>query len=492
MIDLNSQFFAILTKVGEAKQANADALGIPWKISQMGVGDANGTDPIPDRLQTKLVNERRRAPLNQLMVDPVNPSVLIAEQVIPADVGGWWVREIGLYDAAGDLVAVANCAPSFKPLLNQGSGRTQIVRMNFVISSLTNVELKIDPAVVLATRQYVDQQIIQVFPATRPAGTYTKVTINERGVVVAGETPSTLAGYGIKNAYTASEVDTIAGRKANNAITLAGYGIGDAYTKTQIDSSLLLKANVVYVDQQLFLKAGKATTLAGYGINNAYTATEMDTSLGLKANLQNPTFTGVPRADTAAPGTNSKQIATTEYVDRLAAGLDPWAMQPIGVPIPVMFGAAAPPKDKAYRYILLTYGDPYNAGVLTEEVITGVAPLVTSYARISLPGSPITGNTVYLLNTERRSIRPGGAGSNQDDALQNITGSVRGGIPTYQRGTPDGSFSFSPTPGSSQTGITGGGNDGIYDLTFDASRIARTSFETRVKNAGANFFMRVK
>lgn len=88
MTDQNSQFFAILTAVGEAKQANADALGVPWTFSQMAVGDANDTDPIPDRLQTRLINERRRAPLNQLTVDPKNPAVIIAEQVIPEGIGG--------------------------------------------------------------------------------------------------------------------------------------------------------------------------------------------------------------------------------------------------------------------------------------------------------------------------------------------------------------------------------------------------------------------
>lgn len=156
MIDANSQFFAILTKVGEAKQANADALGIPWVITQMGVGDANGADPIPDRLQTKLINEWRRRPLNQLKIDPANDAVIIAEQIIPADEGGKWIREIGLYDADGDLVAVANCAPSFKPVLSQGSGRTQVVRMNFIVTNAGVITLKIDPAVVLATREYVD------------------------------------------------------------------------------------------------------------------------------------------------------------------------------------------------------------------------------------------------------------------------------------------------------------------------------------------------
>lgn len=161
MIDQNSQFFAILTAVGEAKQANATALGLSWTFSQMGVGDANGTDPIPNRAQTKLINEWRRAPVNQVRPDPANPNIIITEQVIPADVGGRWIRELALYDADGDMVAVANCAPSFKPLLVQGTGKTQVIRMNFIVASTANIVLKIDPAVVLATREYVDLQIIE-------------------------------------------------------------------------------------------------------------------------------------------------------------------------------------------------------------------------------------------------------------------------------------------------------------------------------------------
>ena len=128
MADQNSQFMAILTAVGEARLANAQALGIAWNITQLGVGDGNGAEPMPDRLQTALISERRRAPLNQLKVDPNNASIIIAEQVIPEDVGGWWIREIGLYDEAGDLVAVANCPPTFKPQLAQGSGRTERVK----------------------------------------------------------------------------------------------------------------------------------------------------------------------------------------------------------------------------------------------------------------------------------------------------------------------------------------------------------------------------
>lgn len=215
MIDANSQFFAILTNVGMAKQANADALGIPWLITQMGVGDANPNglaDPpnsVPSASQTKLLNEWRRKPLNQLKIDPVNPAVIIAEQVIPADEGGKWIREIGLYDADGDLVAVANCAPSFKPLLSQGSGRTQIVRMNFIVTSTGNIQLKIDPAIVLASRAYVDAAILEVLPKNKTPGEFTRVKVNDRGVVVSGDNPETLASMGIKDSYTKPEVDAI-------------------------------------------------------------------------------------------------------------------------------------------------------------------------------------------------------------------------------------------------------------------------------------------
>lgn len=156
MADQNSQYMAILTAVGEARLANAQALGIAWNITQLGVGDANATEPMPDRLQTALISERRRKPLNQLKIDPNNASIIIAEQVIPEDEGGWWIREIGLYDEYGDLVAVANCPPTFKPQLAQGSGRTQVVRLNLLVSSTQNIQLKIDPSVVLATRAYCD------------------------------------------------------------------------------------------------------------------------------------------------------------------------------------------------------------------------------------------------------------------------------------------------------------------------------------------------
>jgi hypothetical protein len=157
-----STYFAILTQVGEAKLANAIALGQTLKLKNLAVGDGNGNLPMPSRTQKALVREVRRAGLNQLTVDPANPSQIIVEQVLPEDVGGWWIREIGIYDEAGDLCAVANCPPSYKPLMLEGSGRTQVVRIVLIVASTAAIELKIDPSVILATRKYVDDQDITV------------------------------------------------------------------------------------------------------------------------------------------------------------------------------------------------------------------------------------------------------------------------------------------------------------------------------------------
>lgn len=151
-------YYGILTAVGEAKDANAKALGIPLVYAEMAVGDGNGVVPVPDRNRTSLVHQQRRAPLNSLSRDPQNPNQVIAEQVIPESIGGWYIRELGLYDADGDLVAIANCPETYKPLLAEGSGRVQNVRMVIIVSSADNVQLKVDPSIILATRDYADKK----------------------------------------------------------------------------------------------------------------------------------------------------------------------------------------------------------------------------------------------------------------------------------------------------------------------------------------------
>ncbi len=156
---MTAKYYTLLTEVGAAKLANATALGVPLKLTHLAVGDGGGTLPTPNSKQVALVGEKRRAALNSLSIDPQNASQIIAEQVIPESDGGWWVREIGLFDEAGDLIAIGNCPESYKPQLAEGSGRTQTVRMVIITSSTDSITLKIDPSVVLATRSYVDNII---------------------------------------------------------------------------------------------------------------------------------------------------------------------------------------------------------------------------------------------------------------------------------------------------------------------------------------------
>ncbi|HEM6631719.1 TPA: phage tail protein [Citrobacter farmeri] len=159
---MSAKFYTLLTDIGAAKLASAAALGVPLKITQMAVGDGGGVLPTPSAQQTALVAEKRRAALNMLYIDPQNSSQIIAEQVIPETEGGWWIREVGLFDEAGALIAVGNCPESYKPQLAEGSGRTQTVRMVLITSSTDNITLKIDPAVVLATRKYVDDKVLEL------------------------------------------------------------------------------------------------------------------------------------------------------------------------------------------------------------------------------------------------------------------------------------------------------------------------------------------
>ncbi len=152
-------FFIVPTAAGDAKDANAKALGQARKYTHIAVGDGGGALPTPDRARTALVNERYRAQINAIWQDQTNPGQFVAELVIPESVGGWWIRELGLIDADGTLAYYGNCPETYKPQMAEGSGRTQSIRMVVLSATGAAVELKIDPAIVLATRQYVDDKV---------------------------------------------------------------------------------------------------------------------------------------------------------------------------------------------------------------------------------------------------------------------------------------------------------------------------------------------
>lgn len=185
-----SNFGAILTNAGAAKLANAIALGVPLKLTQMAVGDGNGQSVTPDPAMTAIPGEKRRAAINTLFADPLAASQLVAEQIIPEDVGGWWIRCVGLFDDSNTLIAVANVPDTYKPLLASGAGRTQIIRMVLIVSDTNSVELKIDPAVVLATRKYVDD----VMKAHKESRDHPSGTKDEKGMLRLATEAEALAG----------------------------------------------------------------------------------------------------------------------------------------------------------------------------------------------------------------------------------------------------------------------------------------------------------
>lgn len=178
-----STYFCILTSLGAAKMANATALGEVVEFSQMALGDGGGSLPTPDQSQASLVNEVRRAALNSVEIDPDNPTWIVCEQVIPADVGGWTVRETGIYDTDGDLIAVGNFPETYKPVLEEGSGRTQTIRMVIQVSNAATVTLKIDPSVVLATREYADLKDAAHAEAEDPHPQYRDASFLKEGKV---------------------------------------------------------------------------------------------------------------------------------------------------------------------------------------------------------------------------------------------------------------------------------------------------------------------
>nr|WP_311237184.1 tail fiber protein [Escherichia coli] len=232
------------------------------------------------------------APLNLLSVDPNNQSQIIAEQIIPENEGGFWIREIGLYDDEGVLIAVANCPETYKPQLQEGSGRTQTIRMILVVTNTEAITLKIDPSVVLATRKYVDDKISEHEQSRRhPDASLTVKGFTQLSSAINSES-ETLAATpkAVKAAY-----DLANGKYTAQNATTTQKGIVQLSSATNSTSETLAATP----------KAVKAV---------------MDET-NKKAPLNSPALTGTPTTPTAPQGTNSTQIASTAFVMAAIAAL---------------------------------------------------------------------------------------------------------------------------------------------------------------------------
>lgn len=283
---MSAKFFALLTVIGGNKLAKATALGTTLKITQMAVGDGGGTLPTPDTQQTKLVGEKRRAGLNTLFVDPKNDSQIIAEQVIPENEGGYWIREIGLFDDEGSLIAVGNCPETYKPQLQEGSGRTQTIRMILTVSHTESVELKVDPSVILASREFVNDAIESA----------SKQTLEEVAKLYA--TKAELSTGLSKVQKSADDANTNANsrvpstRKVNNKplstdITLTASDVGAA-TPAQVNEAKTVASNAQATANSGVSKADTAQKTANDAVSKANAAQTAANNANTNANGRVP------------------------------------------------------------------------------------------------------------------------------------------------------------------------------------------------------------
>ncbi|WP_097465618.1 tail fiber protein [Escherichia coli] len=215
---MSTKFRTVITTAGAAKLAAATAPGgRKVNITTMAVGDGGGKLPVPEAGQTGLIHEVWRHALNKISQDKRNSNYIIAELVIPPEVGGFWMRELGLYDDAGTLIAVANMAESYKPALAEGSGRSQTCRMVIIVSSVTSVALTIDTTTVMATQDYVDDKIAEHEQSRRhpdaslTAKGFTQLSsaTNSTSETLAATPKAVKAAYDLANGkYTAQDATT--------------------------------------------------------------------------------------------------------------------------------------------------------------------------------------------------------------------------------------------------------------------------------------------
>lgn len=425
------KYYAILTNQGAARLANTTMLGSKLNLTQMAVGDANGVLPTPDPAQTKLINQKRIAPLNLLSVDPNNQSQIIAEQIIPENEGGFWIREIGLYDDEGVLIAVANCPETYKPQLQEGSGRTQTIRMILVVTNTEAITLKIDPSVVLATRKYVDDEVLEL-----------RLYVDDQ----------------MRNHIAAQDPHTQYAQKHNPTFT------GEPKAPTPAAGN-----NTTRIATTEFVQAAITALING-------APATLDTLKEIAAAINNdPKFSttinnalsGKQPLDETLTNLSGKDVAgLLTYL-----GLGEGSALPVGVPVP--WPSATPP----------TGWLKCNGAAFSAEEYPELAKVYPTNKLPDLRGEFIRGwDDGRGVDAGRQLL------SSQGDAIRNIEGFADGGIGMsfdairgafYDAGTRSARM-----PNNTTT------IDKTDDLGFDASRVVPTANENRPRNIAFNYIVR--
>ncbi|EEU3151793.1 phage tail protein, partial [Escherichia coli] len=310
--------------------------GKPVRLTHMAVGDGGGTLPTPDSKQTRLVHEVWRHTVNRVILDATHQNRIIAELVIPPETGGFWIREIGVFDEHGDLIAVGNTAESYKPTVAEGSGRAQTFRTILTVSSTATVALTVDNTMVMATVDYVDDKLKEHEQSRR----HPDASLTAKGFVqlssatnsvseTQAATPKAVkAAYDLANAkYTAQDATTA--RKGLVQLSSATNSTSEtqAATPKAVKAAYDL-ANAKYTAQDattaqkgiVQLSSATNSTSETLAATSKAVKAVMDET-NKKAPLNSPALTGTPTTPTARQGTNNTQIASTAFVMAAIAAL---------------------------------------------------------------------------------------------------------------------------------------------------------------------------
>ncbi|EPO7537994.1 tail fiber protein [Escherichia coli] len=285
------KFKTVITDTGAKKLAQAAAPdGKPVRLTHMAVGDGGGTLPTPDSKQTRLVHEVWRHTVNRVFLDATHQNRIIAELVIPPETGGFWIREIGVFDEHGDLIAVGNTAESYKPTVAEGSGRAQTFRTILTVSSTATVALTVDNTMVMATADYVDDKLKEHEQSRR----HPDASLTEKGFVQL-------------SSATSSDSETLAAtpKAVKVAYDLANgkYTAQDASTTRK---GLVQLSSATNSDSETLAATPKAVKAAYDLANGKYTAQDATTArkgivqLSSVTNSDSETLAATPKAVKAA------------------------------------------------------------------------------------------------------------------------------------------------------------------------------------------------
>ena len=340
---MSTKFKTVITTAGAAKLAAATAPGgRKVNITTMAVGDGGGKLPVPDAGQTGLIHEVWRHALNKISQDKRNSNYIIAELVIPPEVGGFWMRELGLYDDAGTLIAVANMAESYKPALAEGSGRSQTCRMVIIVSSVASVALTIDTTTVMATQDYVDDKIAEHEQSRRhpdaslTAKGFTQLSsaTNSTSETLAATPKAVKAAYDLANGkYTAQDATTarkglvqLSSATNSTSETLAAtpkavkaaYDLANgkytAQDATTARKGLVQLSSATNSDSETLAATPKAVKVAYDLANGKYTAQDATTArkglvqLSSATNSDSETLAATPKAVKSAYDNAEKRL----------------------------------------------------------------------------------------------------------------------------------------------------------------------------------------